>query len=107
MVLVRMLIKCQEYIRLVAGAGDFAGTDAHLKERRAAGNSRGDGHERHDLLLAPSGQPRQETADGLDAVLRITRNPDNGFVDGGNVGRAARGRSGRRSPLNQSELPSS
>ena len=41
----------------------------------------GNGHERHDLLLAAAGQPRQKTADGLDAVLRIAGDADDRLGD--------------------------
>ena len=76
-----MLVKGQQHVGLIARAQDFAGTDADLENGRAAGNGGGDGHERHDFLFAAAGQPRQKPADGLDAVLRIAGNADDGFVD--------------------------
>src|ERR1041385_7661741 len=88
MLLVRVLIEGQQYIRLVSGASNFAGTDAHLENRRTTGNGGGNGHEGHDFLLAAPGKPGQESANGLYSVLRVTRNPDNGLVDSGDVGSA-------------------
>ena len=74
--LIRVLVKCQKHVRLIARAQDFARTDPNLKNGRAPGNRRGDRHERHDLLLAAAGKPRQETADGLNAVLRVAGDAD-------------------------------
>ena len=91
MVLIRMLVKRQQHIGLVPGAEHFARADAHLENRRPAGNRRGDGHERHDLLFAASGKPRQETANGLNPVLRIAGNADHRLGNVGNLGRSATG----------------
>ena len=79
--LVGMGIKGDEHVGFVAGAQDFAGADADLEDGRAAGNGGGDGHESHDLLLAATGQASQETADGLDAVLGVAGEADDGFGD--------------------------
>ena len=81
--LIAVLVKAQENIRLITRAQDFPGADAHLKDGRPAGDRGGDRHERHDLLLAAAREPREETADGLDAVLRVTRDADDGFGDVG------------------------
>src|SRR5262249_2731377 len=71
----------QKHVRLVTGAEDLAGTDTHLENRRPAGNRGGNGHERHDLLFAATGQPGQKPADRLNAVLGITGNADDRLVD--------------------------
>src|SRR2546430_6429287 len=63
MVFVGVLIKRQKNVRLIACAEDLTRTDAHLENGRAAGNRGGNCHESHDLLLAPPGQARKETAD--------------------------------------------
>ena len=89
-VFVGMLIKRQQHVGLVARAQHLARTDAHLENGRAAGNRGRNGHERHDFLLAAAGQPRQKTADGLDAVLRIAGDADDRLVDSRNLRRSAR-----------------
>src|SRR5436190_10679366 len=78
-VLVRMLIKREQHISIITGAEHFARTNAHLEDRRTAGNSRWDGHEGHDFLLASCCEAGQETADGLNAVLRIAGYADDSF----------------------------
>ena len=52
----------------------------------------GNGHERHDFLFAAAGEPREKTADGLDAVLRIAGDADDRLVDPRNLWRAIRRR---------------
>ncbi len=91
---VGMLVEGQQHVGLIARAQDFAGTDADLENGRPAGNGGRDGHERHDFLFAAAGQPRQKSADGLDAVLRIAGNANDGLVDFRNLRCAARGRRG-------------
>ena len=75
-VVVRMLVKRQQHVGVIPGAQHLARTNPHLEDRWAAGNSRRNGHERHDLLFAAPGQPGQKTANGLNAILRIARNAD-------------------------------
>ena len=75
--LVRMLIKTNQHVGFVTRAEDFAGADAHLENRGPAGDGGRNGHERHDFLLTASRQTREETANGLNAVLRVTRDADN------------------------------
>ncbi|MEI9962590.1 MAG: hypothetical protein WDM76_16170 [Limisphaerales bacterium] len=43
-------------------------------------------HERHDFLFAAPGEAREETADGLDAVLGIAGDADDRFADLRNFG---------------------
>ena len=74
--LVRMLVKGDEHIGLVTGAKDFAGTDAHLKNRRTTRDRRWDGHVGHDVMFTAAGESGQERACRLDSILRITREPD-------------------------------
>ena len=89
---VRMLVKREQHIRLVAGAQHFARADAHLEDGGTARDRGGNRHERHDFLLAATSQPREKAADGLDAVLRVARNADHHFVDLRYFLRAARRR---------------
>jgi hypothetical protein len=78
-VFVGMLVKSKQHIRVIARAQNFTRADAHLENGRAAGNRRGNRHERHDFLLAASGQAGQETANGLNAVLRIAGDANDCF----------------------------
>ena len=55
----------------------------------------GDGHERHDLLLAAARQSCQKAADGLNPVLGIARDANDGFRNGADFWGAARGWDGR------------
>ena len=71
---------------LVSGAQHFAGADAHLKNRGTARNRRRNGHERHDLLFAASGQSGKEAADRLNAVLGVSGQSNDGFGDVGRRG---------------------
>src|SRR2546423_7163516 len=91
MVFVRMLVEGQQDISVIAGTEHFAGADAHLENRGPARDGGGDGHESHDLLLASTRQPRQETADSLNAVLRIAGDADDGFGNFGDFWAASRG----------------
>ena len=74
-----MLVKGQQHVRFITGAEHFARADAHLENRRTAGNRRRNRHESHDFLFAAAGEPRQETADGLNTVLGIARDADDRF----------------------------
>ena len=89
---VGMLVKRQQHVGLVARAEHFARADADLENGRPAGNGGGNGHEGHDFLFAAAGQPREEPADGLDAVLRIAGDADHRLVDLRNFRRATRRR---------------
>ena len=95
-VLVAVLIKRDEEIGFVAGGEDFAGAHADLENGGAAGDGGGNRHVGHDFLGAAAGEPGEERAGALDAVLRITGEPDDGVVDvfRAEIG-AVRGRSGR------------
>src|SRR6266699_2027497 len=81
MVFVRMLVKRDQQVRLVARAQHFTRADAHLENGRSARNGGRDRHEGHDLLFAPSGQSRQKAADGLNTVLGIACYPNDRFGD--------------------------
>jgi hypothetical protein len=80
-VLVTVLIERDEEIGFVARGKDFARPHADLKDRRAAGNGGGDRHVGHDFLCAAAGKAREESAGALDAVLRISGEPDDGIID--------------------------
>ena len=86
MAFVRMLVKCQEHIRFIPCAQDFSRPNADLKNRRTAGNGRGNRHEGHDFLLASPREARQKSADGLDAVLGVAGNTDDRLLDFGDFG---------------------
>ena len=89
-VLVAVLVKAEQQIRLVARAEDFAGADAHLEDGWPARDGGGNGHEGHDLLFAAAREAREEAADGLDAVLRIPGDADDRLMDAGGFRRPAR-----------------
>ena len=89
-----MLVERQQHIRLVSGAHDFSRADADLENGRPARDGGGNRHERHDFLFAASGQPGEEAPDGLDAVLGIARDADNGFWDFRDLDGSARRRVG-------------
>ena len=91
MVPVGMLVKGQEDVGFIARAQHFTRTNPDLENRGSAGDGRGNGHERHDLLFASSGQPGQKTADCLNAVLRIAGDADDRFGNLGNLGGPAFG----------------
>src|SRR5437016_14226520 len=101
MVLVGMLVKGDEQVRVVARAQHFAGADAHLENRRPTGNGGRNCHEGHDFLFTPSGESRQKTTDGLNAVLRITRDPNDRFGYLRAFGSAARGGGGQAFSTNE------
>jgi len=92
-VFVRVLVKRQQHVRFIACAQHFAGANAHLENGRAAGNGRGNRHERHDFLFAATGETGEEPADGLNAVLRIASNANDRFRNAGNFRTARRGQS--------------
>ncbi|MFM1944074.1 MAG: hypothetical protein RI897_3056 [Verrucomicrobiota bacterium] len=92
MAFVGVLVEGDEEVGFIAGAEDFAGAEADLEDGWAAGDGGRDGHEGHDLLFRASGEACQEAADGLDAVLGITGDPDDRFFNGG--GGATRARFG-------------
>ena len=76
---VAVVVKAEQQVGLIAGAEHFAGADAHLEDGGAAGNGGRNGHESHDLLLAAAGKAGEKAADGLDAILGIARDADDGF----------------------------
>src|SRR5437763_16867774 len=76
MVLIAVLIKSDEKIGFITSGQHFARTDADLKNRRTTRDRRGDGHVRHDIVLAASSQAREKCASCLDSVLRISRETD-------------------------------
>ncbi len=93
MIAVGVIVKRHQKIRLIARGEHFARAHAHLENRRPARDRRGDRHVRHHLLLAPTGQPREQRAGTLDAILRIAGQPDYGVAD---ALRAKLGTCGRR-----------
>src|SRR5437588_1283463 len=76
MVLITVLIKRDQEIGFVTGRQDFAGTDADLKDGRAAGNGGGNRHISHDVLIAASSESGEKRARGLNSVLRIAGQAD-------------------------------
>src|SRR5438552_16138479 len=76
MVLITVLIKRDQKIGFVAGRQDFAGTDADLKDGRAAGDGGGNRHVSHDVLIAASGESGEKCAGRLNSVLRIAGQTD-------------------------------
>ena len=93
-VLVGMLVKAQQHVRIITRAQHLARADAHLEDGRPAGDRGGNRHERHDLLLTAARESREETADGLDAILRVTGDTDDRLVNLRDLGGATRGRVG-------------
>src|ERR1051326_1982807 len=69
--LVRMLVERQQDIRVVARAQHFAASNADLEDRRPTRDRRRNRHEGHALLFAAAGEPREKTANGLNAVLGV------------------------------------
>ncbi len=55
MVLVAVLVKTKQHVRLITRAQHLPGADAHLENGWAAGNRGRNRHERHDFLLAAAG----------------------------------------------------
>src|SRR5437660_358881 len=76
MVLITVLIKRDQKIGFVTGREHFAGTDAHLKDRRSAGDGGWNGHVSHDVLIAAASEPGEKCARGLNSILRIAGQPD-------------------------------
>src|SRR5437773_11803495 len=81
MVLIAMLIKCDEKIGFIAGRKHFTGTDPDLEDRRSTRNRGRDRHVSHDVVIAASGQSRQKCAGGLNAVLRIARETNQSILN--------------------------
>ncbi len=93
---VAMVVEAEEDIRIVARAEHFPGPDAHLEDGWPAGDCGRDRHEGHHLLFAAAGEAGEETADRLDAVLRIAGDADDGFGDLGDAGGGRELGSGRQ-----------
>ena len=85
-IVVAVLIEWHEPVRFIAGAQDFPAADVDLEDGRPATDGGRDGHVGHHVLLRAAGEPREESADGLNAVLRIAREPDDGVGDLVSVG---------------------
>src|SRR5437764_11218126 len=81
MVLITVLIKRDQKIGFVAGGKNFTGTDAYLKDRRPSGNRRGDRHVGHDVLIAATGESGEKRAGGLNSILRITGESNDGVLN--------------------------
>ena len=80
-VLVTVLIKRDEKIGFVTGGKHFAGAHADLENGWTAGNGGGNRHVSHDVLVAAAGEAREKGAGGLNAVLGIAGETDDGVVD--------------------------
>src|ERR1700719_3732039 len=94
MVLIAVLIKRDQKIGLITRRKHFAGTDTDLEDGRAAGDGGWNCHVSHDVLIAASGEPGEKRAGGLDSVLRIAGEADDGVL---NIFRAKIGPVRRRS----------
>jgi hypothetical protein len=80
---VAVVVKAKQHVCFVARAEHLPGANAYLENGRPARDRGRDRHEGHYLLFTPPGEPREEAADGLDSVLRISRDADDGFLNGG------------------------
>ena len=69
-------------------AEHFTGTDPDLEDGGSAGDGGGDRHEGHDFLFAAAGEAREETADGLDAILGIAGETNDRLGNFGDFGTA-------------------
>src|SRR6478736_1331419 len=69
---IAVIVEAKEYIGFIAGAQHFPGANAHLEDRGTTRDRTRNRHEGHHFLLAAAGEPREEAAKGLDAVLRIS-----------------------------------
>ena len=78
---VAVLVEGHEHIRLIACVEHFTGAKVHLENGRPAADGGRDGHVGHHLLRCASGEARQKAADGLDAVLRISREADDSVAE--------------------------
>src|SRR2546430_3493376 len=81
MVLIAVLIKCDEKIGFIAGRKHFTGTDPDLEDRRSTRNRGRNRHVSHDVVIAASGQTRQKCARGLNSVLRISGETNYSILD--------------------------
>lgn len=78
---VAVLIKHDQHVGAVAGGKDIARSHAHLKDRRPARDRGRDRHVGHDVLVTATGEPGEETSDGLNAILGVTREADDNVVN--------------------------
>ena len=69
-------------VGLVAGMENLPAAKMDLKDRWATGAGAGDRHVGHDVLSGGSGQLGQEPANGLDAVLRVAGEANDGIAQG-------------------------
>ena len=81
MVCIAVLVKGHEKIRFVTGRENFSSAHAHLVDRSSPGNSRGDSHVSHDILVGSPCQFGQESANGLNAVLGISSQTDDNILN--------------------------
>jgi hypothetical protein len=81
MVLIAVLMEGHQEVSFVSRRENFAGSNAHLENRRTTRDGGRDRHVGHHLLRAAAGQPRQHRARRLNAVLRISGKPDHGIAD--------------------------
>ena len=78
---VTMLIERHQHIRPVTGREDVTRAHPHLENGRSARDGGRNRHVGHDVLVAASGEPGEEPADSLDAVLRVAGQPDNNVMN--------------------------
>ena len=81
MVLIAVLMQCHQKVCFVSRRENFAGSNAHLENRWTSRDRGRDRHVGHHVLRAAASQPRQHRARRLDAVLGISRKPDNGIAN--------------------------
>ena len=78
---ITVLVEGHQKIRLIARRQNLPRADADLEDRSPARNRGGDGHVGHHLLIAAPREPREKTAERLNAVLGITGEPDDGIAN--------------------------
>ena len=81
MVVVTVLVEGDQKIGVVSRGENFARAQVHLENGWPSGDSRRNRHVGHDLPGAASCQTRQETANGLDPILRISGKPDHRILN--------------------------
>jgi hypothetical protein len=80
-VVVAVLVEGDEPVGFIAGAEHLAAADVDLEDGRTAADGGRDGHVGHHVLLRAPREAREESADGLNAVLGISGEADDGIAD--------------------------
>ena len=82
MAVVAVLIEGHEHVRLIASGEHFARAEMHLEDGWPAADRGRDRHVGHHFLRRAARQTSEEAADGLDAILRISGEADDGVAKG-------------------------